>query len=233
MMLHSGAWPKSSFVASLTERERDALFESSREVAFGHGDILMLQGAVGDRVFVIVDGFVKVAAATETGIETMLTVRTRGDLVGEFAVLDGNPRTATVSAVGAVVALRIGRDQFLTYGERYPKAQGKITRALLSKIRLSTERRVTAQGWDARARLARLLYELVLEHGEPLSDGSMLVRLALTQFELGALASVAESTTERILADFRRRGILSTHYRKIVVRDIAALEDARHSTQKP
>lgn len=99
-------------------------------------------------------------------------------------------------------------------------------------MRLATERRVDARVWDARARLARILYELASDYGEPTPEGVM-IALPLTQSDLGALAMVAESTTERLLKDFRKRGLLLTRYRRTVVLDMAALEAERHSVQGP
>jgi len=47
--------------------------------------------------------------------------------------------------------------------------------------------------------------------------------------ELGELAGVAVSTTERVLADFRKEGLIATGYREIAVRDMACLGDTRFS----
>ena len=64
---------------------------------------------------VLTGGMVKVTVATEAGMETTLAVRSRGDLIGEFAVLDGMPRTATARAVGTVGAVRIIRAAFTAF----------------------------------------------------------------------------------------------------------------------
>ena len=77
-------------------------------------------------------GMVKVTVAAETGAETTLAVRSRGDLIGEFAVLDGMPRTATARAVGTVGAIRIGRSAFAAFAQRYPAALATITRSLVA-----------------------------------------------------------------------------------------------------
>ena len=102
-------WPPQSLVAQLTEPERIALLAAGSPVKFPDDGILVLQGDPGDGLYVLTDGMVKVTVAAESGTETMLAVRSRGDLIGEFAVLDGEPRTATARAVGAVSAIRISR----------------------------------------------------------------------------------------------------------------------------
>ena len=57
----------------------------------------------------------------------------------------------------------------------------------------------------------------------------MLIPLPLTQMELGELAGVAVSTTERVLGDLRKEGVIATGYREIAVRDMDFLGSIRFS----
>ena len=224
-----GRWPQGSLVARLAEVERAALLSAGTAVKFDDDDILVLQGDVGDGLYVLTGGMVKVTVAAETGIETMLAVRSRGDLIGEFAVLDGMPRTATARAVGTVGAVRISRSAFAVFGQRYPAALATITRSLVAKMRAATERRAAERTWGARERLAQVIYELARGYGEQGDDGLVLIPLPLTQMELGELAGVAVSTTERVLGDLRKEGVIATGYREIAVRDMDFLGSIRFS----
>jgi CRP-like cAMP-binding protein len=222
-------WPKGSLVALLTEGERAAMLAAGTAVQFDDDDILVLQGDVGDGLYVLTGGMVKVTVAAETGMETTLAVRSRGDLIGEFAVLDGMPRTATARAVGAVGAVRISRTAFAAFGRRYPAALATITRSLVAKMRAATERHAAERTWGARERLAQVLYELAEGYGEQAPDGAVVIPLPLTQMELGELAGVAVSTTERVLAELRKEGIIATGYREIAVRNMDFLGNIRFS----
>lgn len=224
-----GRWPQGSLVARLAEVERAALLSAGTAVKFDDDDILVLQGDVGDGLYVLTGGMVKVTVAAETGIETMLAVRSRGDLIGEFAVLDGMPRTATARAVGMVGAVRISRSAFAMFGQQYPAALATITRSLVAKMRAATERRAAERTWGARERLAQVIYELARGYGEQGDDGLVLIPLPLTQMELGELAGVAVSTTERVLGDLRKEGVIATGYREIAVRDMDFLGSIRFS----
>jgi CRP-like cAMP-binding protein len=222
-------WPPLSLIAQLTEAERAALLAAGSPVKFPDDAILVLQGDPGDGLYVLTAGMVKVTVAAESGTETMLAVRSRGDLIGEFAVLDGMPRTATARAVGAVSAIRISRARFAEFGQRYPAAQTTITRSLVAKMRAATERHAAERTWGARERVAQVLYELAEDYGEPTGDGAVVIPLPITQSELGELAGVAVSTTERVLGDLRKEGVIATRYRKIAVRDMAFLGAVRFS----
>ena len=223
------SWPPLSLVAQLTEPERIALLAAGSPVKFPDDAILVLQGDPGDGLFVLTDGMVKVTVAAESGTETMLAVRSRGDLIGEFAVLDGEPRTATARAVGAVSAIRISRARFTEFGQRYPAAQTTITKSLVAKMRAATERHAAERTWGARERVAQVLYELAEDYGEQAVDGAVVIPLPITQSELGELAGVAVSTTERVLGDLRKEGVIATRYRKIAIRDMAFLGTIRFS----
>jgi CRP-like cAMP-binding protein len=223
------SWPSLSLVAQLTEPERIALLAAGSPVKFPDDGILVLQGDPGDGLYVLTDGMVKVTVAAESGTETMLAVRSRGDLIGEFAVLDGEPRTATARAVGAVSAIRISRARFTEFGQRYPAAQTTITKSLVAKMRAATERHAAERTCGARERVAQVLYELAEDYGEQAGDGAVVIPLPITQSELGELAGVAVSTTERVLGDLRKEGVIATRYRKIAIRDMTFLGAIRFS----
>jgi CRP-like cAMP-binding protein len=223
------SWPPLSLVAQLTEPERIALLAAGSPVKFPDDGILVLQGGPGDGLYVLTEGMVKITVAAESGTETMLAVRSRGDLIGEFAVLDGEPRTATARAVGAVSAIRISRTRFTEFGQQYPAAQTTITKSLVAKMRAATERHAAERTWGARERVAQVLYELAEDYGEQAGDGAVVIPLPITQSELGELAGVAVSTTERVLGDLRKEGVIATRYRKIAICDMTFLGVLRFS----
>ncbi|MDX6742110.1 Crp/Fnr family transcriptional regulator [Actinocorallia sp. A-T 12471] len=223
MAERSGPWPKRSLIGTLTEQEREELLKLGTKVEFPHKAALVRQGDPDNgALYILLDGYTKVTVDTADGNQTVLAIRSRGDLVGEFALLDGGPRTATVTAINTVVAIRIGRSAVNAYLADHPDAHAKVTASLLAKMRTSTERRVEARAWGARERIARLLCELVEQYGEPGDDG-VVIALPLSQFELGGLAGAGEATTERVLNEFRHAGMIRTSWRRITVLDAAKL----------
>jgi CRP/FNR family transcriptional regulator, cyclic AMP receptor protein len=218
------AWPEASLMGSLTPGDRAALLAAGTRVQFSDHDILVMEGDVGDAVYVLTGGMVKITAGTEAGA-AMLAVRSRGDLIGKFAILNGMPRTATVRAVGTVGAVRVTMERLSALTEAHPDALPAITRSVTAKLRSETERRAASRNRSAQERLAQVIYDLATEYGEKSPDGGAVIFLPLTQAELGELAGVAVATTERLLAEFRRDQLVQTGYRKITVRDMASLGD--------
>jgi CRP/FNR family transcriptional regulator, cyclic AMP receptor protein len=224
-------WPDGSFVQQLPDADRIALLDAGTLLRFEDDQILVVQGDAGDYLYVLTSGLVKVIVGAVSGAQTTLAIRSRGDLVGEFALLDDKPRMATAQAAGPVSALKIGGAAFLAVAGRSPEAQAAVTRYLLAKMRDATERWSAERIWDARERIAQVLYELGKQHAQPDADG--LIRIPITQSELGELAGVAVSTAERVLKELRKQGVVSTRYREITVRDMVYLDSIRFPGEKP
>ena len=92
------------FDAVLDAAAIDALHAASRRVTFGRGATLMRQGEPGQSMFTIVSGKVVVSVHEPDGEHTVAELGP-DDYVGEMSLLTGEPRTATVTAKGKVVAL--------------------------------------------------------------------------------------------------------------------------------
>jgi CRP/FNR family transcriptional regulator, cyclic AMP receptor protein len=222
-------WPPGTFVGRLVANDRAALLSAGTLIRFSDDQILLVQGDAGDFLYVLTNGLVKVIVAAASGGETTLALRSRGDLVGEFALLDEQPRTATARAVGHVTALRIGGAAFMALAGQSPVMQATVTRYLLAKMRAATERRAAERLWDAKERLVQVLYEIARVLGET-SEADGTVSVPITQGDLGDLAGVAVSTAERVLAELRRLGVISTRYREIIINDLPYLESIRFSS---
>ncbi|MGH3260626.1 MAG: Crp/Fnr family transcriptional regulator [Trebonia sp.] len=229
-LIGNDTWPDRSFVRQLPDADRAALLDAGTPVRFDDDQVLLFQGDSADYLYLLTGGLVKVIVAAVSGAQTTLAIRSRGDLVGEFALLDDQPRTATARAAGPVSALKIGGTAFLSITGRSVAAQAAVTKYLMAKMRASTERRAAERVWDAKERIVQVLYEVGEQHGRP--DGDGLIRIPLTQSELGDLVGVAVSTVERVLKDLRKQGVISTRYREITIKDLAYLESARFSGEK-
>ncbi len=92
-------------LAMLSDDEAVALLGRAEELRFDKGDVLLEEGAIGESMIVIDDGTVEV----RQGDRTLATLEP-GATIGEMALLDPAPRSATVVAATPVVAWEIQRD---------------------------------------------------------------------------------------------------------------------------
>src|SRR6266536_2960835 len=191
-----GHWPPGSLLSELTPSTRGELLQLGVVRQYEARRVLLHQGEESTHVVLLLDGCVKVTATTEGGNVTLLDIRVGGDIVGELASLDGQPRSATIVTAGPSVVRLIGQPDFRTFLERRPDAALAVSRAIGAKLRWATRRRVDFGTSEPRVRLARVLAELVESYGEPAGDGDM-IATSLTQPELAALVGASEATGQR------------------------------------
>ncbi len=107
------------FFESMSNSDLMLLAFTSERVRFAEGETIVRQGELGEVAFVIIDGEADVLLDA-SGEEEFITVRRRGDLVGELSLLTEAPRTATLRARTPVDLLKINRDVFLKLIEDTP-----------------------------------------------------------------------------------------------------------------
>jgi CRP/FNR family cyclic AMP-dependent transcriptional regulator len=217
-----GPWSPGSFLTGLSADRERALLALGVRRTLPSGRVLFRQGDPDTtHIEILLRGYVKVTTVEE-GVESLLSVRGPGDLLGETATLTGSPRTATVRASGPVVAVVITRADFRRFLDRHPDVAVMMAATMASRLRWANRRRSEFTAYSADVRLARLLLDLGATYGEPVPEGIRLGAL-LSQPELATMVGIAEATAQKAFSDLRRRGIIKTGYRRIVILDLDAL----------
>jgi CRP/FNR family transcriptional regulator, cyclic AMP receptor protein len=213
------------FLALLTPGDRQDLEAVARRQAADRGDVLLARGDVADRVLVVESGRVKIAVTTPTGREVVLNFRGPGALLGDQALVDESPRSATVSAVEPVVVLVIAASAFRSYLEDHPRVATAMLVTLSSRLRESDRRLAEYSAADTLGRVCARLVELCEAQGE--SDGEREVRITLpiTQEELAGWTGASIESTAKSLRSLRDLGWVSTGRRSIEVHDLTALRN--------
>jgi CRP-like cAMP-binding protein len=98
------------------------------------GDVIFHQGAQGDTLVVVMDGILRVEIADQAGNSaTVATVQT-GEVVGEMAVLDAAPRSASVVAATDCRLLELSRDGLGALRKSCPSASAGIVGAVIGDV---------------------------------------------------------------------------------------------------
>ncbi|MEU3066124.1 Crp/Fnr family transcriptional regulator [Streptomyces sp. NPDC007027] len=218
------SWPPSSLLGSLAAPARGRLLALGTLRRYEAGRVLMREGERTAFVLVLLHGVVKATGRAPDGRHALLAVRMGGDVVGEFAAADGGPRSATVTTCGNVVARAVSREDFLACTRDDPSIAHAVNAAVVAKLRTANNHRVDFTGCDAATRLARVLHQIVVTHGERSGAGAV-IRWPITQPELATLSGTAEPTVQKVLRMFRQAGVISTGYRTVRVDDLDRLSD--------
>ena len=211
----------------LSAGDQDRLTAAGRIGKYAPGATICRQGEPATFLFVLIAGWVKVVTVSRDGDESVLALRGDGDVVGEFAGVMGGYRTATMYALVDVEAVLIQHDRFSAFLDGCPPAAAAYRHVLIRRNRETAETLAAQAITSGAQRLARLLLELAIQHGRPLDPAAtgpeVVITLPLTQEELADLAHVSRATATRALAGWRKRNIVQTGHRRIVIIDPDAL----------
>lgn len=144
----------------LNDEQLSKLAAHSREVQFRKNAILMTEGDAGESMYVIQSGLVKVFVSDEDGKELVLYEQGAGAVIGDIALLDDEPRSASVSTLDKTTALMIGKASFIQCLKESPEMGLGIIRSLTQRLRHATEGSRSLALDNVYRRLADKLQEL-------------------------------------------------------------------------
>jgi CRP-like cAMP-binding protein len=121
---------------------------ASERLTFQNGQSLFRQGDPGDAAYIIVEGTADILVDTPAGPITVATLA-KNDIVGEIAILCDVPRTATVTAMGELVTLKITKDLFFRMLTDFPEMGIEIMRVLAHRLEQTTAQLLAAGGGGA------------------------------------------------------------------------------------
>jgi CRP-like cAMP-binding protein len=125
---------RANFWHSLHPDQQDAFTAMADRRVFAAGVRLMREGEHGDYVAVILSGLTEVRVC-ENGVEQVLATRGPGQLIGERAALEMNPRSATVVALQPVEALVVRTADFATFLSTYPNVLKIVEEQIYTRLR--------------------------------------------------------------------------------------------------
>ncbi len=206
-MAEPGASPlaRHALFAELSPADLRALSAHLRRRRCAKGQIIFAQADPGASLFVLESGFVKVVLASPDGKELVLNAFGPGDVFGELALLDGEPRSADAVAQEDCQLLVLQRDDFVRFLEERPRVAVSLLAVLSRKLRHTTQQVQDVAFLDVPTRLAKALLELAEAQGRPLAGGRA---LRVTQSELAGMIGAARESVSRWLTFYEGQGLI-------------------------
>ena len=208
---------KVSIFAGLPDEPLHDLAQRMRPRSADAGAVIVSQEEVGDSLFVLASGKVKVVLYGDTGREIILSILRDGDFFGEMSLLDRQPRSANVVAVEDSELLTLDQEAFRHHLTQNPSTAMAILAEMTRRLRKADEVIGNLALLDVYARVARAIRELAQQQGEPV-EGGLLIRERPTQQEMAGLIGTSRETVSRALNDFMRRGLMEMTGKQILVR---------------
>jgi CRP/FNR family transcriptional regulator, cyclic AMP receptor protein len=116
--------------SGLSIRELRRIGELADEVDLPAGRVLMRQGEHGSEMLVVIDGSARIERDG-----AVIAERGAGEVLGEIALLDGGPRTATVTLTRDSRLLVLGRREFQAAMDELPDVRLRVLEAVAQRVR--------------------------------------------------------------------------------------------------
>ena len=180
--------------------ERLGSYMKTRKVQ--RGVTIFSKGDPGTGLLGVVAGTVKVSVASAAGKDIVLNMIHEGDVFGEIALLDGQPRTADAVAMTECELIVIERRDFVPFLRDHPDVMLKFIEILCARLRRTSEQVEDVAFLNLPTRLAKTLLQLTADAEASAARG----KIRITQRDISQIISRSRESTNKQLRAWSKRG---------------------------
>jgi CRP-like cAMP-binding protein len=204
-------------------RARIGSYATMRNVE--RGKVIFAKGDPGSCLFAVCSGTVQVTAPSEAGKNAVLNMIGEGEIFGEIALLDGQPRTADAVAHTDCTLMVIERRDFIPLLHNEPDIAIRVIEILCARLRGTTEQVEDLMFLDATTRLSKVLLRLS-KAAKP--EG----RISVTQGDLSSMVGLSREMINKQLGIWARKNWIRLERRQItVLKPDFLLQFGQHSAE--
>jgi CRP-like cAMP-binding protein len=193
-----GLLSRSVLFSSFEDEALDAVVAGSRHVRCERNQVIFLEGAAADELFVVRSGRIAVGVRSPDGRESLVALFEEGDLFGDMPLFDQGERSASARALESSELLGIPYDLVRHALDERPELLWEVVNLLAQRLRSTDSALADAVFLDVTGRTAKRLLELA-------GDAEEFV-LPITQEELAGLVGASRERVNKALAAFVRLG---------------------------
>ncbi|HEY3785808.1 MAG TPA: Crp/Fnr family transcriptional regulator [Steroidobacteraceae bacterium] len=202
-------------ITAKTIIERDSLFRGLARTTheriaslavrrtFEDGSVIFMHGDPGDSLCAVVTGRVRISASRPGGKQVFLNIMGPGDSFGEIALLDGQPRTATATAMARTELMVIGRADFQALLQTESQLATHLIQLLCKRVRWTAQWMEDTALLSVPARVAKRLLSLAHLHAQDTPQGT---KLSLSQEELAQFLGLSRQIVNQHLQTWKSKG---------------------------
>ncbi|MFM2052234.1 MAG: hypothetical protein RL456_271 [Pseudomonadota bacterium] len=180
-----------------------ALVRKAMPRRYRKGVVLIQEGEIGDTLYVVLAGRVKVFSMGTNDREITFGFYGPGEFVGEMS-LDGGPRAASVITVEPTSCAVITRPTLHDHIAQHPEFAFELLGKVIARARAATRDARNMALVDSYGRLVGLLEDLTV----PQEDGTRLMPGRFTHSELASRIGCSREMVSRLLKDLERGGYI-------------------------
>lgn len=224
IVLETYRWFPKTFTAEVSMIEKIHLFETLdndtlnffNEVAvsktYPKNTVLFTKGDETNALYIIEKGKVKSILMDEEGKEMILNIHGPGECFGEIALIDGQPRSATVMTKETTRVTLIYKKDFLSVLDNNMSFAKCMMKLLIERLRRATENIERLVFQDVYGRVVNVLLQLSRDEGD-----KKIVEESLTHQEISNMVGSSREMVSKILKELTNGGYLTIEKKTITI----------------
>ena len=194
--------------------------ESCTPRKYPKNSMIILEEEMGDVVFIVMSGTVKITRVNDEGKEVILAMLGSGEVFGEMAILDGESRSANALAQENCEVVTINREEFLNIVKTNNKVALNLMTEFAIRLRKSDQQIEALSLDDAEHRIGVSILNLAEEMGV-IRKGAVTIENLPYQQDIANMAGTSRETVSRVMKIFEDRGLITKTGHKLSIPDYA------------
>jgi CRP/FNR family cyclic AMP-dependent transcriptional regulator len=172
------------------------------------------EGLAGDYMYILTEGRVKVTKLSDDGREKILDFLEVGAFLGEMALLEREPRSASVKALTAVRVLALSRGDFMGILRKSPDLSLSVIKELSRRLRTVNDQASALSFQRVRERTMGLLERLATDLTP---SGEQKLTPTLTHQQMADMIGTSRETVTRVVKDLKQSGWLAQEGKRYLI----------------
>ncbi|MBV67102.1 MAG: Crp/Fnr family transcriptional regulator [Candidatus Marinimicrobia bacterium] len=206
--------------SDLSESELNSIQEICKTRKYPKNSMIILEEEMGDVVFIVMSGTVKITRVNDEGKEVILAMLGSGEVFGEMAILDGESRSANALSQENCEVVTINREDFLNLLKTNNKVSLNLMTEFAIRLRKSDQQIEALSLDDAEHRIGVSILNLAEELGV-IRQGVVTVENLPYQQDIANMAGTSRETVSRVMKTFEDRGLITKTGHKLSIPDYA------------
>ena len=206
--------------SDLSESELNSIQEICKTRKYPKNSMIILEEEMGDVVFIVTSGTVKITRVNDEGKEVILAMLGSGEVFGEMAILDGESRSANALSQENCEVITINREDFLSLLKTNNKVSLNLMTEFAIRLRKSDQQIEALSLDDAEHRIGVSILNLAEELGV-IRQGVVTVENLPYQQDIANMAGTSRETVSRVMKTFEDRGLITKTGHKLSIPDYA------------
>ena len=202
----------------LSETDLRSIVQAAHPMRLNTGEFFFFQGDPAEKMFVLIEGRVKLSQSGAEGQQVLIRMITGVSLFALVAMTQAETYPITAQAAEDCQAIYWTRLELMTYVTQKPTLAMNAMRIMAEQVKEMQERFRQATTERVERRLARTIIRLALQAGKKVDEG-ILIDLPVTRQDLAEMSGTTLYTASRLLSQWENQELVISGRTKVIIRN--------------